>query len=242
MICTTCNGTGAVVSATKKGKTCPDCKGTSAPPPTILVGETSSRQLVELLAFHSWGRIWTTKRPTPYDGEPWAFDNCAYSWWSRGEPFDEGLYERRRDRAVRVGVPYFAVLPDLVAQGMESLEYSMCWLERQPREWDGVHYIAVQDGMDVREVREAARDLRIGGLFLGGSTRFKQTALTWRGVADALGKRFHYGRCGTLRRVRFARLARADSLDSSLPLWTRGRLDDFIEICNAETVQLDLFS
>ena len=59
--------------------------------------------------------------------------------------------------------------------------------------------MAVQDRCTAQEVQSAIRgEESIKGLFLGGTDRFKQTALVWRNLADLMGLKFHYGRAGTL--------------------------------------------
>jgi len=123
----------------------------------------------------------------------------------------------------RIGVPALAALPDIVAGGLRSLEFSLAWLERLP---DWPWYLVVQDGMRLEEVEPELPS--VAGLFLGGTTRFKQSALLWARLAHAHGKRFHFARAGTLARIELAQRVGADSLDSSFPLWTRERFDTFV--------------
>ena len=190
----------------------------------ILVGETGMREFVARLEALGWGRLWCQGRPTPYPGEPWAIDNGAFRAWLHRQPFPAAEFERRVAIAERVGSPALAVLPDIVAGGLESLEFSLSWLERLPPRWPW--YLAVQDGMRPEEV--ASELAPVAGIFLGGTTRFKATALLWARLAHAHGKRFHFARAGTLARVELARRVWADSLDSSFPLWTRERFDTFV--------------
>jgi len=192
----------------------------------VLLGDTRQHELVRMLEERGWGRMWVDRRPEPYPGEPWGFDNGAFSDWTAGRPFDADAFERRLERARRTETaPYMAVLPDLVAGGLRSLDFSLSWRERIGEdEWPW--YLAVQDGMHLRDVAPLL-DGWFAGVFLGGTTRFKSTAPRWCALAHELGLRFHYARASTIPRVMDARAIKADSIDSSFPLWNRSRLDEF---------------
>jgi hypothetical protein len=64
---------------------------------------------------------------------------------------------------------------------------------------------------------------------LGGTDRFKLTAYCWSRLGRFADKAFHYGRAGTLRKIRHAYAVEADSLDSNFPLWTVDRMRVFRE-------------
>jgi hypothetical protein len=167
---------------------------------------------------------------TPFTNEPWGFDNCAFLHWRRGVPFDSNGYRRRLDAAITVGTPYLAVVPDIVAGGVESLEFSWQWFGIQrdlPIDWPW--YLAVQDGMTRRDVEGVIRG-GWAGLFLGGTNKFKSaTAFMWCELAREFGLKFHYGRAGTPKKIEHAKVIKADSLDSAFPLWTERRFTQFIE-------------
>jgi len=177
------------------------------------------------------------KTPQPYNGESWGFDNGAFSYWRNGRQFDEDGYRRRLDKAEKIGVPYMAIVPDMVAGGIVSLEFSEQWFEKLPNTWPW--YLAVQDGMEILHVEPILG--KYSGIFLGGTLRFKSTALKWCEMAHRRGKRFHYGRCGTPKRVEHARFVGSDSLDSSFPLWTKERMSYFIDSVENGHPQKDLF-
>lgn len=189
----------------------------------VLTGDTRSKDLVAKLQALKWGRMSMRDTPAPYPGEPWGFDNGAFSAWLHGEPFPADKFKTRLDRAYAVGCPLIAVTPDIVGGGLASLDFSLGWLEELPREWPW--YLPVQDGMTPEDVRPYLDQFT--GLFLGGTTRFKSTAGTWRVLSRQHGVKFHYGRAGTLARVEHAVAVSADSLDSALPLWTRERFAEF---------------
>jgi hypothetical protein len=180
----------------------------------VMVGSTRSRRLVARLKELGWGRVFVGKA-TPYPGEPWALDNGAFAAWKSAKPFDAEAFATRASEAVEFA-PRFGVLPDVVGAGADSLALSMSWLPRLPQAvpW----YLAVQDGMTVEQVAPALE--HVAGLFLGGTTEFKATAGTWSALAHKHGRLFHYARASTEQHVRRAIDVRADSLDSTQPLWS----------------------
>lgn len=192
----------------------------------MLTGDTRSKRIVSLLRNLGWGRMWIDQRPTPYPGEPWGFDNGAFRDWRNGRSFDESAYLRRLEVAYSAGMPYLAIVPDLVADGERSLAFSLSWLTRLPSDWPW--YLAVQDGMTLAQVRMVLPKFK--GLFLGGSNKFKATAYFWAGLAHGQGKHFHYGRAGTKRKLFHAVESGADSADSAFPLWTSERLDSIRDV------------
>lgn len=101
--------------------------------------------------------MWSRDRPNLYDGEYWAWDNGAYSWWVNGQAFHDVSFLKRLWRDYLVGVPYLAACPDMPAEGMDSLEFSMWWIDRLPKAWPW--YLVVQDGMTVEGVEEGCRGL-----------------------------------------------------------------------------------
>ncbi len=196
--------------------------------PLVLVGETRSRAMVERLAALRWGRMFCVKTPAPYPCEPWALDNGAYVAWINGTPFPEKRYLARLERAQRAAHidPYFAVCPDIVAQGQASLDFSLEWRTGRLRHIDWPWYLAVQDGMEPDDVRPHLH--LFAGLFLGGTSRFKDsTGYRWRLLADANRLRLHYGRASSVMRLISAYKIGADSLDSAMPIMRWEYLNEF---------------
>lgn len=159
---------------------------------------------------------------------PWFYDNGAFRDWTAGKRFRADKFLRDCDRIMCNRLePDFLVVPDKVAGGVDSLYESLSWV---PRLY-GVAplYIAVQDGMTAADVAPYMR--HFDGVFVGGELPWKmQTAASWREFAHARGKPVHVGRVGNIRRLTWARLeVRADSVDSSFPLWHRTRLDKFVK-------------
>ena len=209
-----------------------------------ITGDVRGKRL-EILKKHRIGRMFIQKLIHPYHNEAWGFDNGAFKDWLSGKEFDRDRYLRALEKAVRISEiyhpPYIAVIPDIVAGGMKSLEFSISWLETElssiPFNW----YLAVQDGIDPLEIENTLRNYpQIKGLFLGGTDEFKKTAPFWSSLAHSLGLKFHYARAGSMKKVELAKKSLADSLDSSLPLWTNRKLERFIKALY-RPAQLELF-
>jgi hypothetical protein len=176
------------------------------------------------------GRMMVSYKFEPYDGENWALDNGAFIAWKNKTEFNEEQFLDFVDYALKLHhegkPPYFAVCPDIVAGGQESLLFSMYWIQLLPKElkW----YLVVQDGMKSKDVINCLEYFH--GIFLGGTNEFKQTALYWKIIADYFNKPFHYGRAGTKTKIIHATNVGATSLDSSFPLWTKARWAEFLQI------------
>lgn len=187
----------------------------------VLVGEYPSRKIRAICRANGWGEMCIYKPPRPEIFDISGFDNGAYLDWVNGRDFDEKRFCDALDVAIDVGIPYLAVCPDLVARGLESLDFSMKWLDRLTTFYPW--YLAVQDGMEPRHVEPVIH--RFDGIFLGGSDSFKNEARDWCNLAHIHGKRFHFARAGTERKIKFALSIGADSIDSSFPLWNFQRIN-----------------
>ena len=172
---------------------------------------TGTRRNQDALRHHGWRMLLTPGDSRPPDGMLFALDNGA--WKCRdGSPFPEKPFRSLVDRYGSLAD--FVVIPDIVAGGMRSLEFSLSWLPRLR----GLRQLLlpVQDGMDVRSVCEVLRE-HIGlGIFLGGSTQWKlETMYNWGVVACAARRYYHVGRVNTARRIRLAAESGADSFDGT---------------------------
>jgi hypothetical protein len=154
----------------------------------------------------------------------WFYDNGAFEDWKQGRPFDVAAFERDLETvAASPEKPDFIVAPDIVGGGLESLALSLSWLERCAAV--APVYLAVQDGMAPSDLDGVTG---IAGLFVGGGLPWKlATGEQWCAYARSRGWRAHIGRVGTARRVAWARDCGADSIDSSLPLWSRANERSF---------------
>ncbi len=143
-------------------------------------------------------------------GLPYALDNGAYGCWLRGEPFNE-IGFRRLLAAKGAGADWI-VVPDIVAAGAESLDFSLEWLPAIAEH--GKPLIAVQDGMTVSDL--ASHISGDVGLFVGGTTEWKLASMPeWGELAAFCGAYLHIGRVNTRRRIRYCASIGADSFDGT---------------------------
>jgi hypothetical protein len=185
------------------------------------VGQTRSKKLIAKLESEGIGEM-TVRGELPPRRRPWAYDNGAYRDWTAEKPFDALSFVA--DVPFLRGVD-FVVVPDIVTGGTESLRYSLMWAQRLR----GLPlYLAVQDGMSIEVVKPVLGGF--SGLFVGGSTQWKlDTAAGWVQLARSHNLRCHVGRVGTARRVAWAKSIGADSIDSSLPLFSQGNRRRFLD-------------
>jgi hypothetical protein len=202
------------------------------------VGQTRAAKLVRRLWEAGIGEC-TVRGELPPRRHPWFFDNGAFGDWKAGRAFDSEAFEADLQAIERSGDrPDFIVAPDIVAGGMESLEFSKAWLPRLQRL--GVPlYLAVQDGMGA----EIGSELEpFAGIFIGGTLPWKlKTGRMWAALAKTYGLKCHIGRCGTARRIQWAKRLDVDSVDSALPLWSEDNLQRFFTGLRP-TQQLELTS
>lgn len=206
----------------------------------IFLGHTSSHKILARLETLGWGRFWCYHNQfNPFPGEQWGLDNGAYAAWQNDTPWDAAAFIDKAQRAAEMDGCVLAVLPDMVGQGERSLDFSLEWLAKLPKlPW----YLAVQDGMELQPLWGRLLDNLDGidGLFLGGTKRFKLTAMNWRMTADMMGKRLHYARCSTPAVLQHAMNCNVDSVDSCFPLWTKERLAIFEKVISGEAPQMQL--
>ena len=155
---------------------------------------------------------------TPFDAIKeyrgrYAFDNGAFSAYVNGFEFnDEAFLKAFRRLAFNAD---FIVLPDKVAAGKKSLNYSLLWRDFLPEGYR--YYLAIQDGMTHEMVLDQIKNRNlIDGIFIGGTMEWKQkTAESWISVAHNIGAKCHIGRVGTAKGLQWAERIGADSVDSS---------------------------
>lgn len=195
----------------------------------VYTGSTRKRTFLSELARNGWGRCFslTVEPAKPQTGEPWLCDNGVYAAYAQRVEWDGGLYQERLERAeAECHQASVLVLPDVVGDAAASRQRSLQWLYRMPAGWP--LYYVLQDGVMERDLRGI--DEHLTGLFLGGTDRFKAEADRWCMVAHERGLQFHYGRAGTLNKIRHAQRIGADSLDSAFPLWTQERFERFVRV------------
>lgn len=201
-------------------------------------GETRARKTLAALDAAGIGTVIQRgryKRPPP---RSWVYDNAVFEDHRNGRAFDGDTWIAELPRVLEAErAPDFVVIPDMVASA-DSLAFSLSWLPRVPRSTVPLALV-VQNGMKPDAI---PWDARFDVVFVGGSVDWKlRTGGAWAAAAHAHGKRCHVGRVGSMKRVSWAHAAGADSIDSSLPLWSAEMLERFVRSLNAARQQLPLF-
>jgi len=233
---------------------------TERPPITVITGEMSAGAMRnKWLARLGWGRCYVIEKAPPRMLEPWCFDNGAFRWFKDGRSFDEATYQGRLNRwdAIQQQPGTFAVLPDIVCAGLDSLDYSLAWIAKDNEAteyelpWHWSWFLAVQDGMSLDAVEAILRDqtapdwqdryqVKVAGLFIGGSVPFKhETAGRWVDLAHRYGLKCHYGRASGLGGLRRAIVAGCDSCDTAAILWKDRKFFRYAQVWLEESVGLD---
>ena len=132
--------------------------------------------------------------------------------WSQkgGDCFDADRF-----RQLMQALPFadFVVLPDIVAGGRKSLERSLSWMGTTTGR---IELLPAQDGLAVVDLLPFLGPSV--GVFLGGTTSYKLKFMRPFGAAaKKAGAWFHVGRVNSKRRLEFAAIAGADSVDGSSP-------------------------
>lgn len=199
------------------------------------VGKPNGSKMLLKLWSQGLGQV-VARGELPPTCSPWFYDNGAFRDWKAGKPFDEAAFTSDVTLiALAQWKPDFIVLPDVVAGGLKSLHHSLRWVPML--RGAAPLYLAVQDGMTPADVRPVVPD----GLFVGGSLKWKiRTAPEWVKLAHQAGVPCHVGRCGTARRVAWAKRIGADSIDSSLPLWSSEKLQVFLSAMGHDDKQFEL--
>lgn len=179
---------------------------------------TGTRRNLDALRERGWRLLVSASGVLRSEGFPYCFDNSAWTHHQEGTPFDEDRYD---GALVKMGPGAdFSIVPDIVAGGMASLEFSLRWLPRV-LEHTKVALIPVQDGMEGPRVQQLFERLLLGsrvGIFVGGSptTDFKErTTPYWASMARRAGAWCHVGRVNTQRRIAICAAAGATSFDGS---------------------------
>ena len=173
---------------------------------------TGTRRNLQALRDNGWRILLTPDNPTPREGLRYGIDNGAWGAFQKQQPFDVKAFKTLVER--RGGAADFVIVPDIVAGGEQSLDFSASWLPylRPIRNL----LLPVQDGMNPSRVGAWLSAWTNLGVFLGGSTEWKlRTMYGWGMVAHSHGRHYHVGRVNSKRRIRLAHEAGADSIDGT---------------------------
>lgn len=186
--------------------------GYQAPAMAAYASRTGTRRNLDAMRAAGWRLLVSAAGVLRTEGfSRYALDNGAWSAFQQGRPFCEVAFCRAVDR-LGEGADW-VVLPDIVAGGQASLDFSLRWLERL-KGFPRTLLIAVQDGMHPDEVRDYLNPSV--GIFLGGSTEWKlQTMEAWGILARRRNCYFHVGRVNSARRIAMCAAANASSFDGT---------------------------
>lgn len=177
---------------------------------------------------------WTDPRDYPY----FAIDNGCYSAYARRVRWDPSPFLHSLEKATELGLtPDFAVLPDIVAGGIESAHKSILWRNVLVEEYPKIpFYFAVQNGMTPDNIPQ----IGISGIFVGGTKEWKLLTIPiWRKYAQDKGIGIHVGRMGSFDDMIYCAKHEINSIDSTTWVQRNGtlekRMQEFQEWKNALT-------
>ncbi|MGP5108950.1 MULTISPECIES: hypothetical protein [Pseudomonas] len=180
-------------------------------PMVSYASRTGTRRNLEAMRAANWRLLVSAKGVLRTEGMRYALDNGAWTAFQQGEAFDEVAFGRAVDLLGEKAD--WIVLPDIVAGGMASLEFSLRWLERLK----GIPtklLLAVQNGMQPDDVRELLSPAI--GIFVGGDTEWKLGTLnTWGLLARRRNCHLHVGRVNSARRITLCAAAGVNSIDGT---------------------------
>lgn len=172
---------------------------------------TGTKRNLAALRGADWRILVSATGPLRPEGFPYALDNGAWTAFQKGKPFDEAAFGKALGALGRDAD--WTTIPDIVAGGHASLEFSLRWMRRVLDEC-GRGLLAVQDGLVEKDVADLIGD-RVG-IFVGGSTAWKlATIRAWAALARQKGAWCHVGRVNTARRIRICSTAGATSFDGT---------------------------
>lgn len=187
----------------------------------MYAGQARGQELIKQLNGFGWGEM-TQPRELPPRRKPFVLDNYAFALWKNNRPWDADGFRRGVDLCVKRKLkPEFVVVPDIVAGGLKSLEFSLAWVD-ELRGFAPL-YLAVQDGMCLDEVTPHTH--LFDGLFVGGTKEWKMASgFWWVSIAHTAGIPCHVGRISGREKTRLVKSWGADSIDSCVPLWSQENL------------------
>lgn len=169
----------------------------SRTPMVPYASRTGTKQNLAAMRANGWRLLVSAKGVLRTEGMPYALDNGAWSAFTQNQPFDVPAFERAFDLLGERAD--WVVLPDIVAGGLKSLDFSLRWLDRL-KNCPAKLLLAVQDGMRPDDVREFLSPAV--GLFVGGSTEWKlKTLHAWGFLARRRNCHLHVGRVNSAKRI-----------------------------------------
>ncbi len=204
------------------------------PPLQAYASRTGTRRNLDAMRDAGWRLIVSATGVLRSEDMGYGLDNGAWTAFQQKQPLNERLFWQAVDRMGEDAD--WIVLPDIVAGGMRSLDYSLAWM-KQLRGLPTPLLIAVQDGMEAEDVRELLSPSV--GIFIGGSTEWKEaTAMQWGALARRRNCYLHVGRVNSMRRIAICAAAGASSFDGT----SVSRFADTLPPLDKATRQPDMFA
>lgn len=196
---------------------------------------TGTRQNLAAMRANGWHLLVSASGVLRTEGMPYALDNGAWSAFIQGRPFDELAFDKAFSLLGENAE--WVVLPDIVAGGLRSLEFSLLWLERL-RSSPAPLLLAVQDGMTPDDVREYLSPAV--GIFVGGTTEWKlKTLHSWGILARRRCCHLHVGRVNSAKRILLCAAAggahSVDGTSASMYAKTIGPLSEAVRHTEIQT-------
>jgi hypothetical protein len=168
----------------------------------------------------------------------WFFDNGAFSDWKKNKSFDYEKFTKKLlhiEADARFGItpdPDFVVIPDRVAKGNSSLDYSVAWMPYLNNAFPYFnYYLAVQDDMSLEYVEKLIKQRMFDGLFVGGTKEWKyKYGSDWVKLAHKYGLPIHCGGIGTRKNILWAKMVGFDSVDSGVAMIHPRHLKDVLNM------------
>jgi len=178
--------------------------------------------------------VWRNPDNWPF----FAVDNGCFAAYHRGEDWNPASFMNILSRCKKEGrCPNFIVIPDKPLDS-DSLSFSLHWLPVLNAMFPTFpKYLAVQDGMSPKHVRDSVDLSKIKGIFIGGSMDWKLDSMKdWVTFAHEEGLECHVGRIGPIRRMMICELAGADSIDSTTWVQNKGGIDRYVVGYKSQTM------
>lgn len=206
----------------------------------VYLGNEGSPKRHEWMKKHKVGNMLVSNSFRPnWKADGYALDNGAFHCYLNDKPFNHDLFIKSYNRVMNhTEKPDFIVLPDIVKGGIKSYDLSVSYLHNLS--YHSRWYFAVQDGMPFDILRYkisfngSPLHYFIDGVFIGGSEKWKlRTGSKWVNEAHKLGLKCHAGRCGTFKKMLWAKHINMDSIDSAT-INRNNEYDRILEINNYE--------
>ncbi len=176
----------------------------------IYLGNKSSGAIAESMSSGAIGMMCTpAEGKTPASAAIWAADNGCFG---RGYPGDDKYLAWLRRHAIHADRCLFATAPDVMGDAAATLVRSAPFFPLI-RELGYPAALVAQDGLQHLTVPWDTFD----ALFIGGTTEWKLShhAVALMAEAKRRGKHVHVGRVNSKKRIIWAELCGADSVDGT---------------------------